>query len=94
MTDDLRLTQLKKSLKSAPYSGCVTSLCTRKDKGIREHPNRIEIHMEKGVIGDRWVYKTWKHLENGASDPRVQVAVCNSRILELLQKMLNIGHLL
>ncbi|MBH52853.1 MAG: hypothetical protein CMI18_00710 [Opitutaceae bacterium] len=89
MTDDPRLTLLKKSLQSAPYSGRVTSLCARKDDGIREYPDRIDIDVKEGVVGDRWIYKTWKHLENGYSDPRVQVAVCNSRILELLQKEKN-----
>ncbi|MCB1121365.1 MAG: hypothetical protein KJT03_07445 [Verrucomicrobiae bacterium] len=86
---DLRLEELEASLDANPYSGKVTSLCIRKDNGIRQHPEAIEIDVEKGVIGDRWIWRTWKHLENGDSDPRVQVAVCNSRILQLLQKEKN-----
>ena len=84
-TNDPRLEALHASLNEQPYSAQVTSLCIRKDDGIRQHPNEIEVDVEKGVIGDRWIWRTWKHLPNGDSDPRVQVAVCNARIIGLLQ---------
>jgi hypothetical protein len=86
MSKDPRLALLEESVLVAPYSTEVTSLCVRKDNGVREHPESIDLDVERGVLGDRWVWKTWKHLENGKSDPRVQVAVCNSRILRLLQE--------
>ncbi|QXD23369.1 hypothetical protein F7C95_15780 [Opitutia bacterium ISCC 51] len=89
MNSDPRLEQLHASVATTPYSAQVTSLCIRKDDGIRQHPDKIDIDIEKGVIGDRWVWRTWKHLPNGDSDPRVQIAVCNSRIIELLQKEKN-----
>jgi MOSC domain-containing protein YiiM len=89
MSIDTRLSLLHESLKLTPYSGSVTSLCIRKEDGIRQHPELIELDVEKGVIGDRWIWRTWKHLESGASDPRVQVAVCNSRIIHLLQEEKN-----
>lgn len=89
MKDDPRLAQLHASLKNNPYSGKVTGLCLRKDDGIREHPDVIELDVQKGAIGDRWIWRTWKHLENGDSDPRVQIAVCNSRIINLIQKETN-----
>lgn len=85
MTTDTRLETLHASLVEKPYSEAVTSLCIRKDDGIRQHPEQIEVDVEKGVIGDRWIWRTWKHLPNGDSDPRVQVAVCNARIIGLLQ---------
>jgi hypothetical protein len=85
MSNDPRLKKLQASLVEMPYTGQVSSLCLRKDDGVREHPDSIDIDIKNGVIGDRWIWRTWKHLENGDSDPRVQVAVCNSRILELLQ---------
>ena len=86
MNQDIRLNALKDSLETQSYTRQITSLCIRKDDGIRQYPDSIEIDVEKGVLGDRWLWKTWKHLENGDSDPRVQVAVCNSRILKLLQQ--------
>jgi MOSC domain-containing protein YiiM len=89
MTTDPRLQTLHASIAEHPYSGEVTSLCIRKEDGIRQHPDQIEVNVEKGVLGDRWVWRTWKHLPNGDSDPRVQVAVCNSRVIELLQKEKN-----
>lgn len=89
MPTDARLEHLRESLNIRPYSGKVTSLCIRKDNGVRQHPEQIEIDVEKGVKGDRWIWRTWKHLANGDPDPRVQVAVCNSRILGLLQEEKN-----
>jgi len=85
MNNDPRLIKLQAALVENPYNGEVSSLCLRKDDGVREYPESINLDVEKGAIGDRWIWKTWKYLENGDSDPRVQVAVCNSRILELLQ---------
>ena len=82
---DSRLAQLSHSLEAEPYTGKVTSLCIRRDVGVREHPQTIELDKGKGVLGDRWSWKTWKHLKNGDSDPRVQVAVCNHRIISLFQ---------
>ncbi|MCZ6671307.1 MAG: hypothetical protein O7C75_00065 [Verrucomicrobia bacterium] len=89
MISDARLTLLRTSLDSEPYSNKVTSLCIRKDLGVREHPLTIELDKNKGVLGDRWIWKTWMYLENGDPDPRVQVAVCNARILKLLQEEKN-----
>ena len=89
MTIDPRLEKLHASIAETPYSEDVTSLCIRKDDGIRQHPDQIEVDVEKGVIGDRWIWRTWKHLPNGDSDPRVQVAVCNARIIGLFQEEKN-----
>ncbi|MDA0348468.1 MAG: hypothetical protein O3C43_06330 [Verrucomicrobia bacterium] len=89
MSNDSRLTTLQASLAENPYTGQVTSLCLRIDDGVREYPDSIDIDVEKGAIGDRWIWRTWKYLENGDSDPRVQVAVCNSRIIRLFQKEKN-----
>ncbi len=89
MKDDPRLARLHTSLKDIPYSGKVTALCLRKDDGIRKHLGAIELDIRKGAIGDRWIWRTWKHLENGDSDPRVQIAICNSRIINLIQKEKN-----
>jgi hypothetical protein len=40
----------------------------------------------RGAIGDRWERKTWLYLPDGSPDPRVQIAVCNSRVLSLMQE--------
>jgi hypothetical protein len=89
MSNDIRLARLHASLHESPYSGKINSLCLRKDDGIREHPDSIELDIQKGAIGDRWIWRTWKQLENGDSDPRVQIAVCNSRIINLIQNEKN-----
>lgn len=89
MSNDPRLALLQESLNTNPYSREVTSLCLRKDDGVREHPDTVEIDIKTGVLGDRWIWRTWKYLETGEPDPRVQIAVCNSRIISLLQEEKN-----
>ena len=69
MPTDPRLKTLHASIAETPYSAEVTSLCIRKDDGIRQHPKQIEVDMEKGVIGDRWIWRTWKHLPKGLHLP-------------------------
>jgi len=63
----------------------VNSLCIRPGPDLREERATIEFHPERGAIGDRWERKTWLYLPDGKPDPRVQVAICSSRVLALIQ---------
>lgn len=70
----------------------VNALCVRPGPDQREVRTLIELHPEQGAIGDRWERKTWLYLPDGRPDPRVQVAVCNSRILAMLQAATGVSH--
>jgi hypothetical protein len=70
----------------------VNSLCVRPGPDLREERAVIEFHPEHGAIGDRWKHKTWLYLPDGKPDPRVQVAICNSRVLALIQAATGIRH--
>ena len=70
----------------------VNSLCVRPGANLREERTAIEFHTERGAIGDRWENKTWMYLPNGKPDPRVQVALCNSRVLVMIQQATGVHH--
>jgi hypothetical protein len=70
----------------------VNSLCMRPGPDLREERTSLEFCPERGAIGDRWEHRTWLYLPNGKPDPRVQVAICNSRVLALIQAATGIRH--
>jgi hypothetical protein len=70
----------------------VNSLCVRPGPDLREERAAIEFHPEHGAIGDRWERKTWLYLPDGKPDPRVQVAICNSKVLALIQAATGVHH--
>ena len=70
----------------------VEALCVRAGPDLREERASLELHPERGAIGDRWERKTWLYLPDGRPDPRVQVAVCNSSVLSLIQKATGVKH--
>ncbi len=70
----------------------VNALCVRPGPDLREERASIEFDPERGVIGDRWERKTWLYLQDGKPDPRVQVALCNSDILAMVQKATGVRH--
>jgi hypothetical protein len=87
------LDQLYSSLPPLPAETArVNSLCVRPGPNLREERAVIEFHPERGAIGDRWEHKTWLYLPDGKPDPRVQVAICNSKILALIQKATGVLH--
>jgi len=73
-------------------SARVDSLCVRPDVDRREKRAVVECDPARGAIGDRWEHKTWRHLPNGKPDPRVQIAICNSSILALIQDATGVQH--
>ena len=70
----------------------INSLNVRPGPSQREERTVIELDPVRGAIGDRWERKTWLYLPNGKPDPRVQVAVCNSRVLAMLQQTTGVHH--
>lgn len=73
-------------LASPAEVGCVESLVIRPGVDKRESLNRVMFYPEQGVVGDNWLSSCWKKLPNGQSDPEVQVAIMNARMIEVLTK--------
>lgn len=60
--------------------------------GQREPREKILLDSARGAIGDRWEHKTWLHLPDGRPDPRVQLALCNTSLLALMQQAAGTQH--
>ena len=74
------------SFSEAPKDGnAVTFICIRPKPGMRQVLDRVTLCPDEGVIGDRWKTSAWLRCPNGDPDPRVQVSLCSSRLLALLQ---------
>ncbi len=58
-------------------SGIVRVICVRKDGGVHETPDRVEITLEGGVEGDRWAL-------GERPSPEAQVTLMNIRVTELI----------
>lgn len=63
----------------------ILTLCVRPEEGKREFVRTIEFDPQKGIIGDRWLHKTWMYLSDGSPDPRIQVCILGSRVLQLIR---------
>lgn len=70
----------------------INALNVRPGPDQREARESIEFDPALGAIGDRWIRKTWLYLPDNQPDPRVQVAVCNARILALIQQVTGVDH--
>ncbi len=62
----------------------VQQLCLRPDYGTRDFVDKIELTRAFGMPGERWNYAPWLKLENGKPDPRIQVSILGSRVLDLV----------
>ncbi len=70
----------------------VDALNVRPGPDLREARDEILLDPVRGAVGDRWERKTWLYLPDGSPDPRVQVAVCNSAVLALMQEATGVNH--
>lgn len=64
----------------------ILTLCVRPAEGERRFVERMRLDPELGVVGDRWLTKTWMHLPDGRPDPRIQVCMMGSRALSLVRR--------
>lgn len=64
--------------------GRVEALVVRPAVDQRESLERVMFSPQQGVVGDNWLTSCWKKLPNGESDPDVQVAIMNARMIEVL----------
>jgi len=73
-------------LASPSDTGHVASLVVRPAVNQRETPDKVMFSPQLGVVGDNWSASCWKKLLNGKSDPEVQVAVMNARMIEVITR--------
>src|SRR4051812_3013058 len=57
-------------------SGTVSLICIRVDEGEHETPDRGELTVEEGLVGDRWV--------RGKADPDAQITLMNARVAQIV----------
>lgn len=62
----------------------VLQLCLRPDKGQREFVDEITLTREFGMPGERWATAPWLKLPDGSPDPRIQVSILGSRVMDLV----------
>lgn len=72
---------------SAPKDDApILTLCVRPNEGERDFVSKLQFDPEQGVVGDRWIRKTWIYTDEGKPDPRIQVCIIGSRVLQLIRR--------
>ena len=68
----------------APSNGAkIEQLCFRPDSGLRAFPDALDMTVNHGIIGERWITNPWLTLPNGKPDPRIQVSILSQRVMDL-----------
>lgn len=88
MPEHLSLAQLHEGLphiqQSPSNSGILEAIVIRPKTDQRSHLAHCELSLEGGVHGDNWALGCWKSLPDGSPHPDVQVAITNSRAIDLI----------
>ncbi len=64
--------------------GRLDMIVVRPERKQREIKEKCFLSSQRGVEGDHWSKGCWKSLPDGSPDPAVQVAIMNSRCLNLV----------
>lgn len=70
----------------------ITSLCLRPAFGERAFPDRIVMTRAEGIPGERWATLPWSRLPDGSPDPRIQVSLLPSRVMDLVWQDKSVPH--
>ncbi|MDZ4395894.1 hypothetical protein [Cypionkella sp.] len=62
----------------------ILGLCLRPGVGLRAFPDQIRMTKAEGIPGERWTTTPWMRLEDGSPDPRIQVSILPSRVMDLV----------
>ena len=62
----------------------IHSLCLRPGYGLRQFPAKITMTRAEAIPGERWLTAPWLKLPDGSPDPRIQISILPSRILDLV----------
>lgn len=61
----------------------IALLCTRPALGQRAFPASIRLTKAEGIPGERWLTQSWLRLPDGRPDPRNQVSLLPSRVMDI-----------
>jgi hypothetical protein len=62
----------------------IAMLCFRPGFGQRTFPDRLQMTRRLGIPGERWLTHPWLRLPDGSPDPRIQVSLLPTRVLDLI----------
>jgi hypothetical protein len=62
----------------------IATLCLRPGFGERNFPDRITMTRTGGIPGERWSTLPWLKLPDGSPDPRIQVSILPTRVMDLV----------
>ncbi len=65
-------------------AGVVRMLCTRPEPNVRRFPDALTLTRSKGVTSDYHLRQPWLKLADGSPDPRIEVSIMPSRVLDLV----------
>ena len=63
-------------------NGVVKLLVIRPETHVRTLPNAVVVSVEQGVVGDKWEAECTIKLENGKSNPDLQIAIINTKVIK------------
>lgn len=61
----------------------IKSLCFRTGYSERSFPERIQVSVERGIEGERWLRDPWLKRADGTPDPRIQISILPLRVMDL-----------
>lgn len=64
--------------------GIIHSLCLRPEPNQRQMVGQITLTVDQGIPGERWLTAPWLTLADGTPDPRIQVSVLSTRVMDLV----------
>jgi hypothetical protein len=62
----------------------IATLCLRPGYGERHFPDRVRMTRDQGIPGERWSTAPWLRLADGSPDPRIQVSILPTRVMDLV----------
>jgi hypothetical protein len=62
----------------------IETLCFRSDFGQRDFRTSLTLTKEHGIPGERWLKHPWLKLANGEPDPRIQISLLPTRVMDLV----------
>ena len=77
-------TALPHTLAAPKTDAPIATLCLRPGFGARSFPDSITMTRAHGIPGERWATLPWLRLPDGSPDPRIQVSLLPSRVMDLV----------
>ncbi|MCM2563082.1 hypothetical protein M8756_13160 [Lutimaribacter sp. EGI FJ00015] len=70
-------------IRAAPTDNApIEMLCFRPGYGQRQIVDRLELTVDRGIPGERWLTAPWLKMPDGRPDPRIQVSILPKRVMD------------